>query len=220
MGVDSCQTHSGMEREGPREVKLIVLGDANVGKTSLLLRYCEDDFSEQIATINVDYKQCAYERNGAKAQLAIWDTAGQERYRTITTSFYRDTDAVILVYDMTDPASFSGLDRWKEELEANVPFSQKILVGNKVDLEEHGRQVTLEEGQNWATKHGFLFMEASAKTNANVQELFAAVVDAVLLQGTGRTSIGRKKSVAVSLRKSTGSSNSRRNRFSSACRLL
>ena len=141
-------------------------------------------------------------------------------YNSRTTSFYRDTDAVILVYDMTDPASFSGLDRWKEELEANVPFSQKILVGNKVDLEEHGRQVTLEEGQNWATKHGFLFMEASAKTNANVQELFAAVVDAVLLQGTGRSSIGRKKSVAVSLRKSTGSSNSRRNRFSSACRLL
>jgi len=210
-----------MEREGPREVKLIILGDANVGKTSLLLRYCEDDFSEQIATINVDFKQRTYTHNGEEVHLALWDTAGQERYRTITTSFYRDTDAVVLVYDLTDLASFSGLDRWKEEIESNAPFSQKILVGNKIDMEEHARQVSSEEALNWATSQGFLFMESSAKSNHNVSELFGAVVEAVLTGKSKRNNTARKQSVAVSLKKSTngGGGTSRRNRLP-ACRLL
>ncbi|KAG6848882.1 hypothetical protein H0H93_013231 [Arthromyces matolae] len=118
--------------------------------------------------------------NGKKVKLSIWDTAGQERFRTITSSYYRGAQGVILVYDVANRESFEALPRWYSELETYVSDSVvKILVGNKVD-KEFSRQVSTEEGQAFAKRMNSLFIEASAKTAVNVNEAFQEVVEKIL----------------------------------------
>ncbi|KAH9994322.1 ras family-domain-containing protein [Russula compacta] len=116
------------------------------------------------------------EVHGRKVKLSIWDTAGQERFRTITASYYRGAQGVILVYDVSSRESFEALPRWLEELENYVPPEVvKIVVGNKLD-KEYSRQVPTAEGAAFAARTGCLFVEASAKTAVGVTEAFSDVV--------------------------------------------
>jgi len=167
----------------PINVKLLLIGNSSVGKSSLLLRFSDEQWlpeDESSATIGVDFRVHKMEVKGKRVKLSIWDTAGQERFRTITSSYYRGAQGIILVYDVSNRETFDALPRWYSELETYVSSSVvKILVGNKLD-KEFSRQVTSAEGQEFAERMDSLFVEASAKTAIGVKEVFTEVVEQIL----------------------------------------
>lgn len=162
-------------------LKILIIGESGVGKSSLLLRFTDDLFDPQLsATIGVDFKVKTITVEGNKTKLAIWDTAGQERFRTLTPSYYRGAQGAILVYDVSSRETFTKLDNWLSELEtfANKPEIVKMLIGNKID--KSNREVTKEEGLKFARKHSMLFIEASAKTKEGVEIAFEELVEKIL----------------------------------------
>lgn len=162
-------------------LKLLIIGESGVGKSSLLLRFTDDVFDpEQSATIGVDFKVKTLTVDGNRAKLAIWDTAGQERFRTLTPSYYRGAQGCILVYDVCSKPSFDKLDQWLNELETFATKHDiiKMLVGNKIDMDS--RQVSREEGLKFARKHQMLFIEASARTREGVQCAFEELVEKII----------------------------------------
>ncbi|XP_041102965.1 ras-related protein Rab-18 [Polyodon spathula] len=162
-------------------LKILIIGESGVGKSSLLLRFTDDTFDPELAaTIGVDFKVKTISVDGNKAKLAIWDTAGQERFRTLTPSYYRGAQGVILVYDVTRRDTFTKLDNWLNELETYCTRNDlvKMLVGNKIDKE--GRELDRNEGLKFARKHSMLFIEASAKTCDGVQCAFEELVEKII----------------------------------------
>jgi len=135
---------------------------------------------EASATIGVDFRVHKMEVKGKKVKLSIWDTAGQERFRTITSSYYRGAQGVILVYDVSNRESFDALPRWYSELETYVSDAVvKIVVGNKVD-KEFSRQVSTSEGEGFARRMNSLFIETSAKTAVGVTEAFKELAEKII----------------------------------------
>lgn len=142
-------------------IKLLVLGDSAVGKSSLLMRFCESKFdSNFVITIGVDFKNKVIQRWNKKVRLQVWDTAGQERFRTITPAYYRTAQGVILAYDITDEKTFDNVKYWLKNLSEYNNDAAKILVGNKIDLAgEKGekRAVKTEQGQKLAEEYNMVF---------------------------------------------------------------
>jgi len=169
--------------EAPPNLKLLLIGNSSVGKSSLLMRFTDAQFlpeDESSATIGVDFRVCKLEVGGRRVKLSIWDTAGQERFRTITSSYYRGAQGIIVAYDISNRETFDALPRWFTELETYVsPNVVKMLVGNKLD-KEFSRAVSEEEGRRFAERNGCLFLEASAKTNIGVREAFLELVERIL----------------------------------------
>lgn len=118
-------------------LKILIIGESGVGKSSLLLRFTEGNFDpEQTLTIGVDFKTKRLTIDGNTVKLAIWDTAGQERFRTLTPSYYRDAQGAILVFDVSSHSTFSKLETWLSELDTYSTKSNivKMIVGNKIDM--------------------------------------------------------------------------------------
>ncbi|NXC48790.1 RB18B protein, partial [Penelope pileata] len=169
-----------MERDG-LTLKLLLIGDSAVGKSSLLLRFAEGSFEPTLKpTVCVDFKVKKMVVDGHAVQLAIWDTAGQERFRTLTPSYYRGAQGIVLVYDVTRKDTFTGLENWLNELEIYNTQSNtvKMLVGNKTDKPD--REVERREGLQFARKRSLLFVETSAKTEDGVQHAFEELVIKIL----------------------------------------
>ena len=122
------------------QVKLLMIGDSGVGKTCLLLRYANDSFSPTfITTIGIDFKIKTVPIDNHVVKLQIWDTAGQERFRTITTSYFRGAQGILLVYDVTDRGSFENISNWVGQIEQHADINvTKVLVGNKCDAGAFG----------------------------------------------------------------------------------
>lgn len=166
--------------------KMVLVGNMSVGKTSLVLRYTDDSFSTNYkTTIGVDFKVKTLDmgRDGL-VKLQIWDTGGQERFRSIVSSFYRGTDGLIVVYDITDKGSFEHVTHWYREAQYNGLDSYNIqcpllLVGNKSDLTME-RAVTFQEGQALAQQLGMSFIETSAKDKTNVEQAFLCMARSIL----------------------------------------
>ena len=154
-------------------LKYIIIGDAAVGKSNLLLRFAQNDFkSEYQLTIGVEFGAKNIDINNKKYRLQIWDTAGQENYRSITRAYYKNSVCAILVYDISNRDSFEHISNWIEDCLAQSPKTVfMVLVGNKSDLNDK-RKVTLEEGQQMAKNNNMLFFETSAKTGENVDKIF------------------------------------------------
>lgn len=169
-----------MARDYDHLFKLLIIGDSGVGKSSLLLRFADNTFSgSYITTIGVDFKIKTVTLNGQKVKLQIWDTAGQERFRTITSTYYRGTHGVIVVYDVTNGESFANVKRWLHEIEQNCDLVNKVLVGNKNDTPER-KVVLTEDAQRFASTMNIQLFETSAKDNINVEEMFMAITRLVL----------------------------------------
>ncbi|GHJ89826.1 hypothetical protein NliqN6_6228 [Naganishia liquefaciens] len=172
------------DRPYPSNLKLLLIGNSAVGKSSLLLRFTDDDFladEETSATIGVDFKVKQLQVEGRKYKLSIWDTAGQERFRTLTSSYYRGAQGVILVYDVSSRQSFQALTSWFRELSMYTsPEVVKMIVGNKVDKETFSREVSTKEGEEFAKRMNCLFIECSAKTNLGVEEAFKELVSRII----------------------------------------
>jgi len=153
--------------------KLVLIGDSGVGKSCLLLRFADDNFTDSyISTIGVDFRFRTITIGEHTVKLQIWDTAGQERFRTITSAYYRGADGIIMVYDVTSSESFDHVEEWLSEVDryANENTS-KLLVGNKADLLDD-KQVPEEVAQSFADKLNIAFLETSAKTATNVDAAF------------------------------------------------
>ncbi|EDO42144.1 predicted protein [Nematostella vectensis] len=153
--------------------KLLLIGDSGVGKSSLLLRFADDTFSNTyISTIGVDFKIRTLTVDGKTIKLQIWDTAGQERFRTLTTAYYRSAHGIVLIYDVNESETFLHLSQWLEEVsEYACEGVNTILVGNKCDLIDC-RQVGYNTAKEFAEKLDISFIETSAKDSTNVESVF------------------------------------------------
>lgn len=166
--------------------KILILGDAGIGKTSFLTRYAEDVFTTTfIRTIGIDFRIAREEIGGNRLKLQVWDTAGQERFRTITKAYYRGAKGFVVAYDVTCRDSFDSANNfWLNEIDRNTQGTvvAKILVGCKCDLASE-RAVSQEEGQALADSLGIQFIETSSKLGLNVNDairiLAAEVVEVV-----------------------------------------
>ncbi|KAI9297676.1 ras-domain-containing protein [Neoconidiobolus thromboides FSU 785] len=164
--------------------KLLLIGNSGVGKSSILLRFIDDYFlpSDEIsATIGVDFKVKDLNLDDKQYKLTIWDTAGQERFRTLTSSYYRGAQGVILVYDVTKKETFDNLEQWFIELETYCKNKEvvKMIIGNKVDKESN-RAISLEQGEEYAKSKNSLFIECSAKTKLGVQQAVEELVRKII----------------------------------------
>ncbi|CAA2995574.1 ras-related RABC2a-like [Olea europaea subsp. europaea] len=154
--------------------KILLIGDSGVGKSSLLVSFISNAVDDLAPTIGVDFKIKLFTVGGKKLKLTIWDTAGQERFRTLTSSYYRGAQGIVLVYDVTRRDTFTNLsDVWAKEVELYSTNQDciKMLVGNKVDRESE-RVVSREEGISLAKEFGCLYLECSARTRENVERCF------------------------------------------------
>ncbi|KAK1443264.1 hypothetical protein BgAZ_201400 [Babesia gibsoni] len=158
------------------QFKLVILGDTSVGKSCLVGRFVKNTFLElQESTIGAAFMTQNVKLDDYTVKFEIWDTAGQERYRTLAPMYYRGSAAAIIVYDVTLKDSFQQAKGWIQELQSHVdPSIVMALAGNKLDLEER-REVDNEVAQEFANANNCLFMETSAKTGQNVQELFTEI---------------------------------------------
>lgn len=161
-------------------LKVIILGDSGVGKTSLMNQYVNKKFSNQYkATIGADFLTKEVMVGDRLVTMQIWDTAGQERFQSLGVAFYRGADCCALCYDVTMPNSFRSLDSWRDEFliqasprdPENFPF---VVIGNKIDLEN--RVVPAKRAQQWCqAKNDIPYFETSAKESINVEEAFQTI---------------------------------------------
>jgi small GTP-binding protein len=181
--------------------KVVIIGDASVGKTSLILRYVNNSFSDNVKpTIGCDHYDKDVSVNGSNVKLSIWDTAGQERFRGLSASYYKKARCVIVVFDITKKSTFDKIDFWRDEI-ANFadPDVLVFLVGNKVDLQDK-RAVLKDDAMNYVKKHKFtLYMETSALENAEgqIEKLFSYVAERIQeklkQEGTTSRTVGQKQ---------------------------
>jgi len=161
--------------------KLLLIGDSGVGKSSLLHRFADDIYTDSyISTIGVDFKIKTMNVGDKMVKLQIWDTAGQERFRTITSSYYRGAQGIIVVYDITDVDSFNNVKQWLSEIDRYASENvDKLLVGNKSDLEP-ARQVTKAMAEEFAESLQVKCIETSAKESSNVDDAFRSMAFTIM----------------------------------------
>ncbi|KAL7676876.1 hypothetical protein ACOME3_003124 [Neoechinorhynchus agilis] len=172
-----------MDRNYDYLFKLLLIGDSGVGKSCLLLRFADNVYTDSfVSTIGVDFKIKTTEVDGKTAKLQIWDTAGQERFKTITSSYYRGAQGIIIVYDVTDLESFNHIKTWLEDIERYAyPNVCKLIVGNKCDLTA-GRAVDFNTAKEFADSLNIPLIETSAKCSINVEVAFKKMTTEIMKQ--------------------------------------
>ena len=153
--------------------KILLVGDSGVGKSSILLRYTDDEYKpEYISTIGVDFKIRSLSYGDKTIKLQLWDTAGQERFQMITSSYYRGAHGIIIVYDITCKESFKNIKNWLHQINqyANEKVL-KIIVGNKSDLQDK-RVVEKKEVEEFCKENNIYHIETSAKNSNNIKDIF------------------------------------------------
>ena len=171
--IKSVERLNEYQQEHKYLFRICLLGDAGVGKTSLLSRFCDNTFKENYNnTIGVDFRLVTLKHDNIISKIHIWDTAGQERFRSLALNYLNNSHGFIFMYDITDLDSFNNVVNWINlALEKNVKTIANFLVGNKCDNEEE-RKVSREEAENLAKEKNLFFLETSAKNDNNVQKLF------------------------------------------------
>ena len=193
---------SGSDQDYEFIFKVLLLGNSNVGKSSLFLRFVDDVWNDTfVPTIGVDFKIKTFEIDSKKIKMQIWDTAGQERFKNIISSYYRGAHGILLLYDVTDKESFKNLSNWLIEIEKNASKNiLRILIGNKCDLEDK-RVITQAQGKEFADTYGLKFIETSAKKNFNVSEAFETLGRELMNAGAEKKIEKQKENKKISVAK-------------------
>ena len=169
----------GNKIENKLAIKLISVGDVEVGKSCLIKRYCEGNFvKDYITTIGIDYGVKKVPFNDCLVNINIFDLSGDDDYKLVRTDYYKDSIGVLMVYDVNIQETFDSLGKWEKEAEKNgLDLSKCVVVvlGNKTDLKR--KQVKTEMARDWAKGKGYKFFEASARTGINVNEAFKFLFD-------------------------------------------
>ncbi len=161
-------------------LKYIIIGDSAVGKSNILTQYVYEKFSEEfLTTLGVEFASKNANVDNIVYRIQIWDTAGAENFRSITRAYYKNSVCAFIVYDITSRSSFENVQVWLEDIHNQCPQTTLlVLVGNKIDLEKD-RQISYQEGANFAEKNNMMFFETSAKTGQNIENLFLKSVEAI-----------------------------------------
>ena len=167
--------------ENERILNIMLLGDASVGKTSFIIKYTDNCFQEvYLSTIGIDFKEKEVMIEGEKYKLLLYDTTGQEKFKSLAFNIIKNSNGIILMYDITDIESFNSITEWiksvKERKGDNFPL---LLIGNKIDLEDK-RLISKEEGEDLAFKYNIPFFEVSNKNGINIDEACLTLVKAIL----------------------------------------
>ena len=187
--------HKGGDRTKDINLKILILGDSSVGKTTLLLKYVDGYFPTiYVATIGVEFKVKKINVNGIDLNLQIWDTAGQERFRGVTRNFMKGADGIIYAYDITKKSSFDSLKNWIIQSEESTVGFKKIIIGNKTDLESE-RVVSKEAFQKFCQNKNIQGMEVSAKNGNNVDKCFELIAK-LIIEGKTKEQLIEKYSEA------------------------
>jgi len=176
-GVSNPDSSEGLDSRNLR-IKLVLLGDSGVGKSCIVLRFVRGQFDPSSkVTVGASFlSQTISLQDSTTVKFEIWDTAGQERYSSLAPLYYRGASAAVVVYDITNPETFQKAQFWVKELQKHgSPDIVMALVGNKADLESQ-REVSREEAQAYADSNGMFFIETSAKTADNVNQLFEVII--------------------------------------------
>ena len=160
--------------------RYIIVGDINVGKSCIMLQFSSNQFREEHElTIGVEFAIKFLEIKNKNIKIQVWDTAGEEAFQSITKSYYRNAIGALLVYDITKKSSFEHLQKWLDSVKENSSKNIKIiLIGNKIDLEDK-REVTFQEGEEFAKNNGLFFFETSAKNFKNINEAFNKLTEEI-----------------------------------------
>lgn len=179
--VYNGKTSKGQNKEADYGFKLIIVGDASAGKSSFMHQFLEGKFRKQSThTIGVEFGTKILSLGQRQIKLQIWDTAGQERYRAVTRSYYRGAVGALILYDVTSRDSYNNLPTWLQDAREQAWKDISIIaVGNKRDLKEE-RQVSFLEASRFSQEQDILFLETSALTGENVQEVFHTLAQRIL----------------------------------------
>ena len=163
------------------QAKVVLLGDANSGKSSIIQRFISNSFDDHSnPTIGATFLSKVLDFNKKSIKLSIWDTAGQERYNSLAASYSRDSRAVLIIYDITNRESFLGVNRWYTSIKDTLlPNTVLVIVGNKEDLIER-EATSLFEAQEYALSINAMYMKTSAKLGTGIKELFLEVSKEIL----------------------------------------
>jgi small GTP-binding protein len=164
-------------------VKIVMLGDSNVGKTCLLTRFLDNSFGNTQSTIGASYFKKTFSHNNKSWKLGLWDTAGQERYNSLSSFYCRGAGCAIVCFDLTDRKSFDNVSRWINKFQTSSPCEDYfiILVGTKVDLVKDGnedkRAVSIKEASSLSSEvQAIAYVETSGKTGENIERIFQEIV--------------------------------------------
>lgn len=210
------QMNNGNANTDPaRRIKLLLLGDSGVGKSSLIVRWTHDTFSPSlVSTVGVNFKNKKVTFRGECLQVQVWDTAGQEQFHKITTSYYKGAQGIMLVYDVSDANSLANVEYWIKNIKTHASDSvQVVLVGNKIDLrntDSEKKCADTQRGKDISCKFGVSFFETSAKDSSNVEDAFMTLVGHI----ADATSPAKQNSARLSLqggleRKASGGENNK-----------
>lgn len=163
------------------QVKMLIIGDQAVGKSSLLMRFIDDKFSlSMMGTAGVDMKKKVIDYNNNKINFLFYDSAGHIRFRHVTKQFYQGSKGIILAYDLTDKSTFNNVDEWIKSIKENADSTaEMVIIGNKTDLKEE-RVVSEEDSKALHNKYGIEVFEVSAKTGENVGNAFTKLIDKIM----------------------------------------
>eukprot|EP00026_Physarum_polycephalum_P016146 Phypoly_transcript_16990.p1 GENE.Phypoly_transcript_16990~~Phypoly_transcript_16990.p1 ORF type:complete len:212 (+),score=30.23 Phypoly_transcript_16990:98-733(+) len=177
--------------------KVVLVGDAGVGKSCFMKKFVDDAFTENhVVTIGVDYKEKTVEKEKLSVKLQLWDTAGEERFRSLSTGVFKTADGCFLFYDTTESQTYKNLAQWKTQLAKFNPNMVMILVGTKLDLPDL-RCVPLEDSEKLASSWGMPIFETSSKTGEGIDQAIICMTDKL----TAKKGISVPKPVAIKPKK-------------------
>ncbi|CAK9001245.1 unnamed protein product [Durusdinium trenchii] len=179
MSYGDAASSAGAPRMPRKGFKLVLLGDASVGKSSILMRFLHNKFSEEIeTTVGAAFNTKTIESRGRQVKFEIWDTAGQERFRSLAPMYYRGASAAVVVYDQTNAVTFERAQEWVRQVMSTStnPNIVIALAANKADMEDK-RQVPWEKAEAFAQQEGLFLLDTSAMSGKNVLRLFEGVAE-------------------------------------------